>query len=85
VSLPEHLVRRLKRLSQATGLKVSRIVAQAIEQQLVQEAQSSQKSPVYPTALWKLKGRRSLSGPSPRLMRKRVGSWRTVDLDSLQV
>lgn len=35
--------------------------------------------------LRKLKGRKSLSGPSPRLRRKRVGSWQTVDVDKLPV
>jgi hypothetical protein len=78
-------MRRLKRASQETGLKVSRIVARALEQQLAEETQSSEKSPIHPAVLWKLKGRRSLRGPSPRLLKKSVGSWRTIDLDSLQV
>ena len=83
VSLPEDLVKKLKHVSHETGLKVSRIVATALEQHLSEEA-SSAEPPIRPTALWKLKGRSHLTAPSPTL-RGRVGKWRIVELDELPV
>ncbi len=83
VSLPKELMRKIKQVSDETGLKMSRIVVRALEQHLSEEVQSATESPIRPTVLWKIKGRRFLRGPSPRLARTRVGSWRTVDLDKL--
>lgn len=85
VSLPEDLVKKLRRVSHETGLKVSRIVASALEQHLGGEASSSAESIIRPTVLWKLKGRSHLRAPSPTLRRGRVGRWRTVELDELPV
>jgi len=81
VSLPEDLVKKVKRTSQETGLKVSRIVARALEQHMSEQIESTLEPPIHPAVLWKLKGRKSLRGPSPRLLRTRIGSWRTIDLD----
>jgi len=85
VSLPEDTVKKVKRISRETGLKVSQIVATAIEQHLNEQLQSPAEAPIHPTVLWKLKGRSSLRGPSPSLARARVGSWRIIDLDQLPV
>ena len=84
VSLPDDLAKKVKRISEETGLKVSRIVAQALEERIIEEEEPSQ-APIHPAALWKLKGRKSLSGPSLRLTRNRVGSWRVIDLDKISV
>jgi hypothetical protein len=85
VSLPEDLVKRVKRVSRESGLKVSRIVATALEQQLGEQTPRPAEALVHPTALWKLKGRSRLRGPSPTLRTKRAGSWRLVELDRLSV
>ena len=85
VSLPDETVKRVKRLSHESGLKVSQIVANALEQQLSEQSDVSVEAPIRPTVLWKLKGRRSLRAPSPRFGRTQVGSWRTIDLDELPV
>ena len=84
VSLPERLVKTIKRASRESGLKVSRIVATALEQHLGGETSSSEPL-IHPTALWKLKGRSHLTAPSPTLRRGRVGKWRIVELDELPV
>lgn len=81
ISLPEDLVRRVKRVSEETGLKVSGIVARALQEHLGEEAQSRAEPGIHPTVLWKLKGRRYLRGPSPRLTKARVGTWRVIDLN----
>lgn len=83
VSLPEDTVRKIKRISRESGLKVSQIVSKALEQQLSEQALPPAEPPIHPTVLWKLKGRRYLKGPSPRLVGVRAGSWRIVDLDKL--
>jgi hypothetical protein len=85
VSLPDTLVKRLKRLSRESGLKVSRIVSSALEEHLAERDVSSMEPPIRPTVLWKLKGRSRLMGPSLRLSKQRVGSWRIVELDKLSV
>ena len=85
VSLPEDLVRKVKRISEESGLKISRIVAAALEQYLSEQVPPRAEPPIHPTILWKLKGRKMLTGPSPKLMRARVGSWRIIDLDELPV
>ncbi len=85
VSLPQDLVERLKRASHESGLKVSRIVATALEQHLGEHAPSPAEPPIHPAVLWKLKGRSRLMGPSLRLRKARVGSWRIIELDKLPV
>jgi hypothetical protein len=85
VSLPDETLKRVKRISRESGLKVSQIVARALEQHLDEQAQIDAEAPVRPTVLWKLKGRKSLRAPSPRLERTRVGSWRIIDLDELSL
>jgi len=85
VSLPEDLVKKVKRVSRESGLKVSRIVASALEQHFGEEISSSAEPLIRPTVLWKLKGRSHLTAPSPTLRRGRVGTWRTVELDELPV
>ena len=85
VSLPENLVKRVKHISLESGLKISRIVATALEQQLGEETTRPAEPPIHPTVLWKLKGRRRLKGPSPTLRTKRAGSWRVVELDRISV
>jgi hypothetical protein len=85
VSLPENLVKRVKHISRESGLKISGIVATALEQQLGEQTPRRAEPPVYPTALWKLKGRARLRAPSPTLRTKRAGSWRVVELDRLSV
>lgn len=85
VSLPEDTVRKVKRVSHESGLKVSQIVARALEQHLGEQPEASTQAPIRPTVLWKLKGRKSLRAPSLRLGRKAVGSWRIIDLDDLPV
>lgn len=84
MSLPEELAKRVKQFSQESGLKVSRIVARALEQLMGEQTRNTQ-APVRPTVLWKLKGRERLTGPSPRLRKGRVGSWRIVELDEVPV
>jgi len=84
VSLPEDLVKKVKRVSRESGLKVSRIVARALEQHLGEEISSTEPA-IRPTALWKLKGRSRLTAPSPTVRRGRVGMWRVVELDELPV
>jgi hypothetical protein len=84
VSLPDDLVKKVKRVSHKSGLKVSRIVATALEQHLAEEASTAEPL-IRPRVLWKLKGRSHLTAPSPTLGRGRVGSWRTVELDELPV
>ena len=83
VSLPEDMVKKIRRLSETTGLKVSQIVSRALEQEL--SDQSPLEAPIRPTVLWKLKGRKSLRAPSPRIRSARVGSWRIVDLGDLRL
>ena len=83
MSLPEDMVKKIKRLSETSGLKVSQIVSRALAQEL--SDQSTVEAPIRPTVLWKLKGRKSLRGPSPTIRRTRVGSWHIVDLDELRV
>jgi hypothetical protein len=83
VSLSEDTVKKIKRLSETSGLKVSQIVSRALEQEL--SDQSPVEAPIHPTVLWKLKGRKSLRAPSPRIRPTRVGSWRVVDLDELRL
>lgn len=85
ISVPKNLVKRVKRLSQESGLKVSRIVAKALEQHLGEQTPSPAEVSVHPTALWKLKGRSRLTGPSLTIRKTRVGSWRIIDLDELPV
>ena len=85
VSLPDSLVKKLKRMSRESGLKVSRIVSSVLEDYLAERIPSSLEPPIRPTVLWKLRGRSRLTGPSPRLRRQRVGSWRIVELDKLPV
>jgi hypothetical protein len=85
VSLPENLVKRIKHISRESGLKVSRIVATALKQQLGERIPRTTEPLVYPTVLWKLKRRSRLRGPSPTLRTKRAGSWRLVELDRLSV
>jgi len=85
VSLPEETVKKVKRLSETSGLKVSQIVARALEQELNEQDQSPAKTSVRPTVLWKLKGRKSLRAPSPRIRRTHVGASRVVDLDELRL
>jgi hypothetical protein len=85
VSLPDDLVKKVRHLSQKSGLKVSRIVATALERHLGEEVSSTAEPLIRPTVLWKLKGRSHLTAPSPTLRRGRVGSWRTVELDELRV
>jgi hypothetical protein len=83
VSLSEDLVRKVKRISEESGLKISRIVASALEEHLSEQVPPPVEPPIRPTILWKLKGRKMLTGPSPRLTRARGGSWRVIDLDKL--
>jgi hypothetical protein len=85
VSLPQNLVTRVKQISQQSGLKISRIVATALEQQLGDQTTGPAEPLVHPTVLWKLKGRSHLKAPSPTLRTKRAGSWRLVELDRLSV
>jgi len=85
VSLPDSLVKKIKRISRETGLKVSRIVSKALEEHLAERGASPLEPPIRPTVLWKLRGRSRLMGPSPRLRRQHVGSWRIVELDKLPV
>jgi len=85
VSLPEDTVKKVKQLSETSGLKISQIVARALEQELSDQDQSSVKAPIRPTVLWKLKGRKALRAPSLLLRSGRVGSWRIVDLNELRV
>lgn len=85
VSLPEDLVKKVKHLSHESGLKVSRIVATALEHHLGGEASSSTEALIRPTVLWKLKGRSHLTAPSPTLRKGPVGKWRTVELDELPI
>ena len=85
MSLPDGLVKRVKQLSRNSGLKVSRIVANALEQQLEEETRLSAEPSIHPTVLWKLKGRNSLRAPSPTLRRAHVGSWSIIELDELPV
>ena len=85
VSLPEDLVKRVKHMSHQTGLKISRIVATALEQQLSEQTQQPSEPPVRPTVLWKLKGRSRLKAPYPTLRTKPTGSWRVIELDKLPV
>ena len=84
VSLPEDLIKRVKQLSRSSGLKVSRIVASALEEHLGEAARLTEP-PIRPTVLWKLKGRTHLTAPSPTLRKARVGSWRIVEGDDLPV
>ena len=83
MSLPEDMVKKIKRLSETSGLKVSQIVSRALAQEL--SDQSTVEAPIRPTVLWKLKSRKSLRGPSPTIRRAHVGSWHIVDLDELRV
>ena len=76
-------MKKVRRVSHETGLKMSRVVARALEEHLSEEVQASAEPPIYPTVFWKLKGRTSLRGPSPRLAKAKVGSWRSIDLDEL--
>jgi hypothetical protein len=85
VSLPDSLVKKIKRISRESGLKVSRIVSKALEEHLAEQEASSLEAPIRPTVLWKLRGRSRLMGPSLRLGKQRVGSWRVVELDKLPV
>jgi len=85
VSLPEDLAKRVKRVSHETGLKVSRIVADALEQHLAEQARPQTERAIRPTVLWKLKGRSRLRAPSPTLRTKPAGSWRIIELDKLPV
>jgi hypothetical protein len=84
VSLPEDLVKKVKRASHESGLKVSRIVVTALEQHLGGETSSAEPL-IRPTVLWKLKGRSRLRAPSPTLRGKPVGSWRIIEVDKLPV
>lgn len=83
ISLPEDLVKRIKRISKESGLKVSRIVAMALREHLGTSAPAPAEAPVHPTVLWKIKGRQYLRGPSPTLRRAKIGSWRIVDLSGI--
>jgi hypothetical protein len=85
VSLPENLVKRVKHISRQSGLKISRIVATALEQQLGEQTPGPTEPAIHPTVLWKLKGRSHMRGPSPTLRTKRAGTWRVVELDGLSV
>ncbi len=85
VSLPEDLVKRIKHISQERGLKISRIVATALEQQLSKQTRQLVELSVHPTILWKPKGRSLLKAPSPTLRTKPAGSWRIIELDKLPV
>ena len=81
VSLPEDLVKKVKHISRESGQSISRIVATVLEQHLVEEVPSPEKTPIHPAVLRKLKGRSRLVARSPRLRMGRVGSWRIIDLD----
>lgn len=85
VSLPDELVKRVRQLSRSSGLKVSRIIAGAVEEHLGEEARSQAEPPIHPTVLWKLKGRSRMAAPSPTLRTTRVGSWRILERDELPV
>ena len=85
VCLSEELVRKIKRISKESGLKISRIVADAVEEYLSEQFPLRVEPPTRPTILWKLKDRKMLSGPSPKLMRVQVGSWRVIDVDEVPV
>jgi hypothetical protein len=87
VSLKDELAGRLKELSKESGIKVSGIVAKALEEHLGIEASSSpiNEAPVQPTVLWKLKGRTFPRAPSPTLRRGRIGGWQVIELDKISV
>jgi metal-responsive CopG/Arc/MetJ family transcriptional regulator len=51
VSLPENLVKRVKHISREGGLKISRIVATALEQQLGEQTPRPAEPPIHPTVL----------------------------------
>jgi hypothetical protein len=87
VSLSDELARRLGQLSEESGLKVSGIVAKALEEHLGMKAAASPISEtlVQPTVLWKLKGRTYPRGPSPTLRRGKIGDWRIIELDKISV
>jgi hypothetical protein len=55
INLPDHLAKRVRRISKQTGLKISRIVAQAMEERMHEEETPSQ-APFHPSVSWKLKG-----------------------------
>ena len=85
VSLPEDLVKRIKHISQERGLKISRIVATALEQQLSKQTRQLVELSIHPTILWNPKGRSLLKAPFPTLRTKPAGSWRIIELDKLPV
>jgi len=87
VSLTDQLARRLRQLSKESGLKVSGIVAKALEEYLGMKGATSSVSEtrVRPTALWKLRGRTYPRGPSPTLSRGKIGDWRIIELDKISV
>jgi len=87
VSLSDELARRLRELSKDTGLKVSGIVAKALEEHLGMKPATSSVSGalVQPTVLWKLRGRTYPRGPSPTLRRGKIGDWRIIELDKISV
>jgi len=87
VSLSDELARRLRELSKESGLKVSGVVAKALEEHLGMKPATSSvgRALVQPTVLWKLRGRTYPRGPSPTLRRGKIGDWRIIELDELSV
>lgn len=85
VSLPGEMVRSIKRAAKESGMKVSSLVASALEQYLGMEDVSPKEIRVYPTVLWKIRGRGRIRGPSLRAARTKVGVWRLVELDRVPV
>jgi hypothetical protein len=87
VSLSDELAGRLRELSKESGLKISGIVAKALEEHLGMKAAtpSVNEALVQPTVLWKLKGRTLPRGPSPTLRRGKIGDWRMIELDEISV
>lgn len=87
VSLSDQLATKLRELSKESGLKVSSLVAKALEEHLGMRTAipSVSEAPVRPTVLWKLRGRNYPRGPSPTLRRRKIGDWRIIELDEISV
>ena len=82
VSLPDNIAKKLFEEKLRTGLKISQIVKNSLEEH-IEIIPADVK--VTPTVLWKLKGRRYPRGPSPTARRHRIGFSKIVDLDEIQV
>ena len=87
VSLPDELAGKVKEISRRTGLKISQIVSESINcyVELNYPELSTVKVKIYPTVLWKIRGRKATRGPSPTLRRGKIGEWKLIDIDKLQL